>query len=106
MQIAAMRMMNICTIHRILAKWDIPKLLWGLQKETMIMINLDWEEIFILMTNVNGYADIDNGVIQRDLIKFVVNTGGPRIVQILGHQGIVLLQKSNWFSTKIGIWDF
>ena len=25
------------------------------------------------MTNVNGDADIDNGVIQRDLIKFVVN---------------------------------
>ena len=25
---------------------------------------------------------------------FVISTGGPRIVRILGHQGIVLLQKS------------
>ena len=25
---------------------------------------------------------------------FIANTGGPRIVRILGHQGIVLLQKS------------
>ena len=61
MQMSAMRMMNICTIHRILAKWDIPKLLWVLQKETMIMINLDWEEIFTLMTNAKGAPDIDNG---------------------------------------------
>ena len=32
----------IWTIHRILAKWDIPKLLWGLQKETMTRFLFLW----------------------------------------------------------------
>ena len=34
------------------------------------------------------------------------NTGGSQIVRILCSQGIVLLQKSYWFSTKITIYDF
>ena len=50
----------------------------------------------IFLTDVTHYWALAGPSFVSEALPFtyIISTGGPRIVQILGHQGIVLLQKS------------